>query len=52
MAVIVSSRITSAGSTISGDIKEVVVVRTNAGYSSDPGHPTTGTVVATVCQVP
>jgi hypothetical protein len=49
MAVIVSSRITKRGSTISGNIVHIVVVRTNAGYGPNPGHPGTGTIVATLC---
>jgi len=49
MAVIVTSKATQAGSQISGNIVAIVIVKTNAGYSSDPGHAGTGTVVATVC---
>ncbi|HWR59460.1 MAG TPA: Ig-like domain-containing protein, partial [Thermodesulfovibrionales bacterium] len=50
MAVIVSSNVTKSGSTISGNIKKIVIVKTNPGYASDPGHPGTGTVVGVVCQ--
>jgi hypothetical protein len=50
LAVIVSTKVTKPGSAIGGDIKEVVVIRTNAGYSSDPGHTATGTVVAVLCR--
>jgi DNA-binding beta-propeller fold protein YncE len=49
MAVIASSSITMAGSTISGNAPKVVVVKTNPGYAPDPGHHGTGTVVAIVC---
>ena len=49
MAVIVSSRITKRGSVISGNVLHVVLVRTNAGYGPNPGHPGTGTIVATLC---
>jgi len=49
MAVIVSSSVSMSGSTISGDTMHVVVVRTNPGYDSNPGHRGTGTVVASVC---
>ena len=49
MAVIVSSSITQSGSTISGDTPHIVIVKTNPGYASDPGHAGTGTVVAVVC---
>ena len=49
MAVIVSSSIDKAGSTISGDTVHIVVVHTNPGYAGNPGHAGTGTVVAVIC---
>jgi hypothetical protein len=49
MGVVVSSSITKSGSTISGDVPEIVVVTPNPGYEPDPGHPGTGTVVAEYC---
>jgi len=49
MEVIVSSNITKSGSTISGNIVEIVIVKTDPGYASDPGHAGTGTVVGVVC---
>jgi hypothetical protein len=52
MGVIVSSQVTQAGSIISGDIKQVVVVRNDPGYAPDPGHPGTGTEMAIVCTTP
>ena len=48
LAVIVSSNIQKAGSTLGGDIVKVVVVKTDSGYDDNPGHPGTGTVVATL----
>ena len=48
MAVIVSSTVTKSGSTISGNIPKMVVVRTDAGYANNPGHDGTGTVVAVI----
>jgi hypothetical protein len=48
--VIVASTVTKSGPTISGNTPEVVVVRTNPGYDSNPGHPGTGTVVAIRCK--
>lgn len=45
MAVIVSGKIAMAGSAITGDVTHVVIVRTNPGYASDPGHPGTGTII-------
>ncbi len=49
MGVIVSSSVFQSGSTISGDVPKIVVVQTYPGYGSNPGHPGTGTVVATFC---
>jgi hypothetical protein len=49
MAVIVSSHITKRGPVISGDIVHIVLVRTNAGYGPNPGHPGTGTIVGQLC---
>ena len=43
--VIVSSEITKAGPTISGNTVELAVVETAPGYGPDPGHAGTGTVV-------
>jgi hypothetical protein len=52
MAVIVTSAVHQAGSRISGNVEEIVIVRTNRGYRPDPGHRGTGTVVSVVCSVP
>ena len=49
MGVIVSSHISQKGSTISGDILHIVVVRTDPGYGPNPGHAGTGTIVAQIC---
>ncbi len=49
MGVIAASSVTKSGSTISGDTVKIVVVLTNPGYAPDPGHPGTGTIVATFC---
>jgi len=49
MPVIVTSSLTKSGSTIGGDVHKVVIVKTDPGYGPDPGHPGTGTVVATIC---
>ncbi len=49
MAVIVSSAINKNGTVISGDIKKIIVVRTNPGYGPSPGHPGTGQVIAILC---
>ncbi len=49
MAVIVTSSVGKNGSEISGNTVHIVVVKTNPGYASNPGHSGTGTVVAVVC---
>jgi Bacterial Ig-like domain (group 3) len=49
MGVIASSAVDKSGSTISGTGPTIVVVKTNPGYSNNPGHPGTGTVVAVYC---
>lgn len=52
MGVIVSSKVTQAGSIISGDIRQVVIVRNDPGYAPDPGHPGTGTEIGIACTTP
>jgi uncharacterized repeat protein (TIGR01451 family) len=49
MGVLVTSKVTSHGSTISGDVVHIVVVKTAPGYSPDPSGHGTGTIVATYC---
>jgi hypothetical protein len=49
MLVLVSSKIGQARDEISGNTVHEVVVQTNPGYASDPGHPGTGTVIARIC---
>lgn len=50
MAVIVSSSIAKSGSTIAGNTTQIVIIKTNPDYDSNPGHPGTGTVVGGWCQ--
>ena len=52
MAVIVSSSVVKNGSTITGNVKKIIVVQTNAGYGPAPGHIGTGRVVAIICSSP
>jgi hypothetical protein len=49
MGIIVTSKTTKSGSKISGNTVHMVVVKTNPGYSNNPGHAGTGTVVAQIC---
>jgi hypothetical protein len=49
MGVVVSTTVNNSGSTISGNVSQIIVVTPNAGYAPNPGNPGTGTVVATFC---
>jgi PKD repeat protein len=49
MGVVVTHSTNKSGSSISGLWSKIVVVRTNPGYAPNPGHPGTGTIVATFC---
>ena len=49
MGVLVASNVTQSGSTINGTWGSIVVVHTDPGYGPNPGHPGTGTIVATFC---
>ena len=52
MTVIVSSNVTKTGSTISGNVLQVLIVQTQPGYGPAPGHQGFGRVVAVVCSTP
>ena len=52
MAVIVSTNVVKTGALISGDISEVIIVKTNPGYAANPGHAGTGITQAVVCKAP
>jgi hypothetical protein len=49
MGTAVTSSVTKNGAAISGNITKIVVVVTAPGYASNPGHPGTGTIIATYC---
>jgi len=49
MGVVVTTSVTKAGPITSGNVARIVVVQTAAGYGPSPGHPGTGTVIATYC---
>ncbi len=49
-AMLVTSSVTKSGSTITGSKPAIVIVRTNPGYGSAPGHTGTAEVVAVLCQ--
>jgi hypothetical protein len=49
MATAVASSVTKSGNTISGNIPQMVIVKTNPGYAPNAGHAGTGTIVATLC---
>jgi hypothetical protein len=50
ITVLVASSITKSGSVISGNIPKMVIVMTDPGYDSNPGHAGTGTVVSVSCE--
>jgi hypothetical protein len=49
MGVLVSSSVAKSGNEIDGTWGKIVVVKTNAGYAPNPGHPGTGQIIATFC---
>ena len=49
MAIIVASQVSQNGSSISGDVLHLVIVKTNPGYQGNPGHAGTGSIVSVVC---
>ena len=49
MGVMVASAVSKKGSNVNGTWGKIVVVRVDPGYSPSPGHPGTGTIVATFC---
>jgi hypothetical protein len=49
MGVIVSSSVTQNGSSITGTVQKIIVVKTDPGYGPNPGHPGTGKVIAIFC---
>ena len=49
MGTLVASQITKSGNVVSGNTTKIVVVKTNPGYDTSPGHNGTGTIVATYC---
>ena len=52
MAVVVSNSVVKNGSAITGNMKKIIVVRTDPGYGPSPGHAGTGRVVAIICSSP
>ena len=49
MGVLVSTKVVKSGSTVSGDVLSIVVVKTNPGYDGNPGHAGIGKVIAQFC---
>jgi hypothetical protein len=49
MGVLVASSVPKAGNGVGGKWGQIVVVKTDPGYAPSPGHPGTGTIVATFC---
>jgi uncharacterized repeat protein (TIGR01451 family) len=49
MGVLVTSKVTKSGTTISGNVVHIVVVKVNPGYAPSPSNQGTGKVVAVFC---
>ena len=49
MGVVAAGTVDKSGSTISGDVKRIAVVKTDPGYAPNPGHGGTGKVIAVDC---
>ncbi|HEY6830766.1 MAG TPA: hypothetical protein VI259_28155, partial [Gemmatimonadaceae bacterium] len=49
IAIIVTSKVLKNGSTLSGDIKEIVVVHQDGNYQDNPGHAGGGPVTHILC---
>jgi hypothetical protein len=47
--VIVASKVTKSGSTISGDVVHVVKVQVEPGYAPNPGHAGNGKITGVLC---
>jgi hypothetical protein len=52
MPVIISSTVEKNGSVITGNVKRIVIVKTDPGYGPSPGQWGTGQVVAVLCTSP
>jgi hypothetical protein len=52
MAVIVSSSVQKNGSVITGNVRRIIVVKTNSGYGPSSGQAGTGQVAAILCSAP
>jgi Ice-binding-like len=49
IAVVVTSTVIKDGATLSGDIKQIVIVHQDGGYGPNPGHAGNGLVTSIVC---
>lgn len=49
LGVVVTSSVDKPGSTVTGNITQIVIVKTDPGYAPDPLFHGTGTVVAVLC---
>ena len=49
MAVAVTSSVDKSAATVTGPVTRIVIVKTDPGYTPDPGGTGTGTVVAVLC---
>jgi hypothetical protein len=52
VAIIVTTKVVKNGNTISGDIKQIVIVHQDGNYDDNPGHAGGGTVTQILCTRP
>jgi len=52
MPLIVSSSVSQNGSVITGNVRSIVIVDTDAGYGPSPGQAGTGKIIAILCTSP
>jgi hypothetical protein len=52
IAIIVTSKVVKSGSSIGGDIREILIVTQDGHYGPNPGHAGNGTVTRIVCPAP
>lgn len=49
IAAIVTGNVTKSGATISGNIRNIVILQTGSGYAQGAGHAGSGVIVAVLC---
>jgi hypothetical protein len=49
VAVVVTTKVAKQGSSLSGNVSEILIVKPDSGYGPSPGQAGEGTIVATLC---